>query len=704
MFKNFLPVFKANSTCVYRIALIYFLSCFALSAQTDDDPYLWLEDIEGEKQLEWVENHNSKTLDYISNIEGYQNRFDFCYKYLTSSEQLPYPEMHGDFIYNFWQDEENPRGIWRRISYTDYLEMSDKWETLIDIDKLCENENINWTYDKVYFIPENNKICAVQLSKGGSDAGVIREFDLERKKFIEEGFYVGEAKSDFRWIDENTVYLATDFGDGSLTNSGYPRIVKKWRRGTSIEEAETVLEIPKEDLSVGIAVMHTQGKTHELLFHAKDFYNIDAYYILGDEKIKLNLPPNFSLEVFKKQVIVEPLVDWKFGEDVIEKGNVVALNLDSLLNGNYNYRILFEKKDAISVEKIRVTGESVLINSINNIVSELLRFKYENGKWTSEIIDLPTNGLIEIVNADRNKSTFFLTYESPIQSTSLYVDKEDGNSPEKLMSLPDYFDSRNIIVKQNWTKSKDGTRIPYFIMHKRGLKYNGNNPLIQYGYGGFNISETPYYSSSRGKLWLENGGVFVIANIRGGGEYGPDWHLSAMKENKQKSYDDFIAVSEDLINRKITSPENLGIYGGSNGGLLVAAVMVQRPELYKAVACFVPLLDMKRYSHLLAGNSWMAEYGNPDIPEEWEYISKYSPYHNVRAGIEYPKVLFLTSTRDDRVHPGHARKMTARMEEMGHEVYLFENTEGGHAASYIPEQTAQVIAMYFSFFHDQLMK
>ncbi len=704
MYKTFVNNLKPAGLFFSGFFILISISCLHLSAQSVDDPFLWLEDVEGEKSLEWVTSHNEITLNYITNIDGYQDRYDFLYEILTSEDKLPYPIMHGDYIYNFWQDEKHPRGIWRRIVYSDYLERKNTWETVIDIDKLCEDEDNNWAFEGTYFLHGNDKLCTVRLSKGGSDAVVIREFDLEKKEFIKDGFFIDEAKSSFAWIDENTVNISTDFGAGSLTNSGYPRFAKKLTRGIQLSEADTIFEISKEDVGLWVLVMNQGEKKYEILYHLKNFYNKSIYLIKDGVAVQLNFPENFQFDLFEETIILQPLVDWKFGYDLIEKGTVIAIVLDSLLANSNTYQVVLENKPGVSVESIDVTGEFVLINTINNIKSELLKFTNENNQWESEVVDLPKNGLIEIIEADRNKTSYFLTYESPIQPTTLYVNGGDRTAPEKIMNLPDYFNTEDIVVDQNWVESKDGTKIPYFILHKKGMKYDRNNPVIQYGYGGFQISEKPYYSGSRGKLWLEKGGVYVIANIRGGGEFGPDWHLSAIKENKQKSYDDFMAVTEDLIKRKITSPEKIGIYGGSNGGLLVGAVMVQRPDLYKAVACFVPLLDMKRYSKLLAGNSWMAEYGDPDIPEEWDYISKYSPYHNVKARKVYPDVLFLTSTRDDRVHPGHARKMTAKMEEMGYNVYLFENTEGGHGASYTPDHMAKVSAMYYSFFYNQLME
>jgi prolyl oligopeptidase len=686
------------------VGILFFLLLSQLYSQTTDDPYLWLEDIEGEEQLAWVESHNEKTLDYVTNIEGYQDRYDFTYKVVTSNDRLPLPTIHMDRIYNFWQDDKNPRGVWRRTSYNDYIEMNDKWEVLLDIDELCASENTQWSFDYADFLYDNDSICTVELSLGGSDAVEIREFDLFKKEFVTGGFFVGKAKTGFKWIDKNTVYVSTDFGEGSLTNSGYSRILKKWKRGTPMAEAETILEIPEEDMGIWPIVLNTPQQKREMIIHYKSFYDKELYYLQENKPVKLDLPENFQFDIFKDMIIVNPLADWKLGEDTIEKGTVVGMNLKAFLDNDTEYLILLENKPECSVEDIEVTSESVLINTIKNIQSELLSFEYSGGEWVSEVVDLPKNGLIVIEETDRNRPDYFVTYESPLHPTSLFVVKGAGAEPEKLMSLPDYFDSEDMLVRQYWAESKDGTKIPYFIMHKKGLAYDGNNPVIQYGYGGFQISETPYYSGSRGKSWLKDGGIFVIANIRGGGEFGPDWHQAAIKENKQKSYDDFIAVTEDIIRRNISRPEKIGIYGGSNGGLLVGAVMVQRPDLYKAVACLVPLLDMKRYSELLAGNSWIAEYGDPEIPEEWDYIKKYSPYQNVKEGQDYPVVIFLTSTRDDRVHPGHARKMTAKMEEMGYEVYLFENTEGGHGVSYTPDHIARLTAIYFSFFHDQLME
>jgi prolyl oligopeptidase len=687
---------------VFAILAIGFLS---LNSQVDEkeDSFLWLEEIEGEKQLEWVKEHNTATFNYLMNTKGYQERYDFRYKTLISKEKLAMPRIRDGYIYNYWQDDKYPRGVWRRKEFEQYINDQGEWELVLDIGILSEEEGTNWVFNGVSFPEEGINRCVLHLSKGGSDAIYIREFDLEEMEFIDTGFTVEEAKSSFDWIDIDNVYVATDFGEGSMTTSGYPRIVKRWERETPIEEATIVFEADENDMGAFPIVMHCAENKYEFIYHAMDFYHFSLYIVKDGDLVKIELPDDFTFDIFHDQLIVQPMVDWKYGENTITSNQVVGISFQDIDEKNYKYKLIFEAPERVSVEDFSVTETHVLINTLNNISSELLKFSFQEGVWNKEIVDLPNNGSISIVSSEAYKPYYFVTYESFIQPTTLYCDRNDDESPLNIMSYPVYFDASDLVVNQYETASKDGTMIPYFIVHDKNLKMDGNNPLILYGYGGFQISEKPYYGSSLGKLWLNEGGVYVLANIRGGGEFGPSWHKSAILENKQKSYDDFIAIAEDVINRKISSADKIGITGGSNGGLLVGAVMVQRPELFKAVASFVPLLDMKRYSKLLAGQSWVAEYGDPDIPEQWEYISKYSPYQNLKHNVEYPVTFFLTSTRDDRVHPGHARKMTAKMEAFGNEVYLFENTEGGHAATVTPEQKARLTALYYSFFVDQLM-
>ncbi len=681
---------------------ILILSFSLVNSQTEEDPYLWLEDIDGDPQLEWVLEHNKTTLEYITNIEGYKERYNDIYKILTSDDRLVYPQRHENYIYNFWQDENHPRGFIRRIDFENFLIKEGKWEMVLDLDSLSISDSTDWVFRGIRFATNGSTRCILNLSPGGTDAVYLKEFDLSEKRFITQGFNVDEAKSTIQWIDPDHVYIASDFGEGSLTTSGYPRIVKRWERGTDIEDAEIVLETSIDDMGVFPIVIHNTKATYEFVLNYHDFYTKELFLIKDTSLVKLHLPDDFNFDLLDDNFVVCPYVDWNTDNMIIKKGTVVNVKLHDLATGNFAFDILYTANERSSVEDIYATSNCIILNTLDNIKSVVLKYNYDNGSWKMKQVEYPPAGSIEIVDVNRLHKEYFVTYESFIQPTSLYIDKTDDASPTLLMSLPSYFDASTCQVKQYEAESKDGTMIPYFVIHKDGLKLNGQNPTILYGYGGFQISEKPYYSASMGKLWLQKGGVYVIANIRGGGEFGPDWHKAAILENKQRSYDDFIAVAEDLQARKITSPQKLGITGGSNGGLLVGAVMVQRPDLFGAVVCIVPLLDMKRYSKLLAGQSWVAEYGDPDSPDNWAYISKYSPYHNLSAGIHYPKILFLTSTRDDRVHPGHARKMVAKMEALGQRVFFFENTEGGHAASYTPEHRSRIAAMYYSFFIDQL--
>ncbi len=672
-----------------------------VTSMAQDDPFLWLEEVEGEKSLEWVKDQNSKTLAYFADIPEYEQTLSEAYDILTDEKKLVYPEIHQDDVYNFWQDANHSRGILRKQPVNSYVAGKSDWEVVLDIDKLTEESGIPWVYKYVDFAgPESNR-CILILSEGGTDASHLREFDIAEKRFVKDGFNVPSAKSNFEWINENEIYIATDFGEGSLTKSGYPRIIKRWERGTPLSEAELVFEASEEDMIVAASVLHDKDNIYEFIHRYIDFYNQEVFLLLDNELRKLPLPDDFDFTILDGNMVLHLLSDWTIGKATFKSGDVVSVPVQDLLTDSPSVEYLFQAGDRVSVESVGRAGDRIYMLTLNNIKSELSFFNHADGQWNSKKAELPAQGAISMIFSSPFQPLYAVTYSSFNQPATLYLGNSTQTVPSEVMRQTDYFDASGILVDQYEVTSADGTKIPYFINRPKDMEFNGNNPVMILGYGGFNISETPYYSATIGKFWLEKGGVFVLANIRGGGEFGPSWHEAAIKENKQKSYDDFIAVAEDLIDRKITSPEHLGIYGGSNGGLLVGAVMVQRPDLYGAVACFVPLLDMKRYSHLLSGNSWIAEYGDPDKPEEWAYISKYSPYQNVKAG-EYPAVLFLTSTRDDRVHPGHARKMTAKMLDQGHDVMLFENTEGGHGASYTPEETARTIAMYYSFFRKEL--
>ena len=673
-----------------------------IKAQQQTDPYLWLEEIEGKKALSWIEGRNEATLAVLKAQPMFEETYKKVLEILNSNDRIAYPYILGKHVYNFWKDEKNERGIWRRATLAEYLKPSPEWEILLDIDKLCEQEGEKWVYKGAEGLYPDYTRYIVYLSRGGGDATVAREFDADSKEFVKDGFYLPEAKGSVSWKDLDTVYVQTDFGEGSLTDSGYPRIAKIWKRDTPLSEAKTIFEGEKTDVAAGCGVINTPERQYDIIHRGITFYTSHTYVIEGGEILKIDIPDDARFSgFFKNQLLVRLKSDWETDKQTYKQGSLISIDYDKYIQGDRKFTVIAEPDERLNVVGFSSTKNLLLVNMLNNVRTELYKYRFEDGAWQKEKVKAPGLGTFYVVSPDENSDQYFLNYEDFLTPSSLYY-VSDEQERSKAKSLPAFFDSSRLETNQLEAISKDGTRIPYFLVKSKGTKTDSTNPTLLYGYGGFESSSLPYYSSVLGKAWLEKGGVYALANIRGGGEFGPKWHQSALKENRQRCFDDFIAVAEDLIKHKITSPQYLGIMGGSNGGLLVGAVFTQRPELFNAVVCQVPLLDMKRYNKLLAGASWMAEYGNPDIPEEWEYIQKYSPYQNVSPDKKYPQVFFYTSMKDDRVHPGHARKMVAKMEDMGHKVYYYENTEGGHAAAVTNRQRALKDALTYTYLWMQL--
>ena len=673
-----------------------------VQAQEETDPYLWLEEIEGEKALSWVEGRNEASLAVLKAQPIYEETYEKALEIMNSDERIAYPYISGKYIYNFWKDEKYERGIWRRTTLAEYLKPSPQWEILLDIDKLCEEEGEKWVYKGAVGLYPDYTCYIIYLSRGGSDATVSREFDANSKEFVKDGFYLPEAKGSVSWKDRDTVYVQTDFGEGSLTESGYPRITKIWKRGTPLSAAKTIFEGEKTDAFIGCYVINTPERQYDVIYRGITFYTSHTYVIEDGKPMKIDIPDDAEFGwFFKNQLLVQLKSDFTIGEQTYKQGSLISIDYDKYLQGDREFSIIAEPNERTSVTGFSSTKNLLFVDMLTNVRTELYQYRLQNGGWQKDKVKAPGLGTFYVVSPDEQSDQYFLNYEDFLTPSSLYY-VSDEQERLKAKRLPAFFDSSRLEVKQLEAVSKDGTRIPYFLVKSKGMKMDGSNPTLLYGYGGFESSELPYYSSILGKVWLERGGVYALANIRGGGEFGPKWHRSALKENRQRCFDDFIAVAEDLIKHKITSPRHLGIMGGSNGGLLVGAVFTQRPELFNAVVCQVPLLDMKRYNKLLAGAAWMAEYGNPDIPEEWAYIQKYSPYHNVSPDKKYPQVFFYTSTKDDRVHPGHARKMVAKMEDMGHKVYYYENMEGGHAGAVTNRQRALREALNYTYLWMQL--
>jgi prolyl oligopeptidase len=687
------------------------------------DSYIWLEDIQGSRSIDWVNQQNAISTKLLQARPEFEPIRQKTLELLNSEDKIPYFSRIGNFVYNLWTDQQNQRGLWRRTTIAEYQKPHPAWETVLDIDALGKAEQESWTWAGANCFAPQYQRCLVFLSRGGSDAVVVREFDMVVKKFITDGFSLPEAKSALAWKDENTLYVATDFGLGSMTKSGYPRIIKEWQRGTPLSTAVTVFEAPESDVRAYPWVSHMYGHQRILFIRCIDFYHNEFFIIQDGQQIKVDKPSDASFSPFLQHVTLCLRSDWQIADKTYKAGSLLLANYDNYNNyvtGQQKFEVLFIPTATTSLVGFSFTQDHVILNILDDVKSRLVEKQIAGNppKAGSErSINIPQNGTIHInrlfdpaLSNDPLADQYIVYYKDFLIPDSLMLGKAGSDDSPKerlrqrqlLKQLPESFDSQGMKVEQFFTDSKDGTKVPYFVVSPLGVKTDGSNPTLLYGYGGYQVSMQPWYSSSLGNNWLSKGGVVVLANIRGGGEYGPVWHQAAIKANKQKSYDDFIAIAEDLITRKITTPRRLGIMGGSNGGLLVGATFVQRPELFNAVVCQVPLLDMARYHKLLAGNSWMAEYGDPEQPTDWDYLSRYSPYHNVKKGVKYPLVFFNTSTKDDRVHPAHARKMVAKMQEQGHQVLYFENTEGGHAGAADNEQQATKTGLEFAYLWMQL--
>jgi prolyl oligopeptidase len=570
---------------------------------------------------------------------------------------------------------------------------------------LADTEKENWVWKGYSVLYPTYDRCLLFLSRGGADAIVLREFDLNTKAFVKEGFYLPEAKSEVAWRNRDSLYVGTDFGPGSLTSSGYPRVVKEWKRGTPLAEAKTVFEGKPEDVAVSASVVHDHGHTYELISRAVTFFTSHDFVRQGEQWVKIDKPDDATVGTFEDQLLLQLRLDWTIDGKTYPAGSLLAGDFNGCLKGQRNFDMLFTPAERTSLAATTDTKNYLVLNELDNVRNRLYVLKRQDGKWTRNPLDAPAFGSVGINGIDPDESDdFFLTFTDFLTPSSLYFGTLGHDEREQLKTLPSFFNTEGLEITQHDATSKDGTKVPYFQVGKKGQPLNGKNPTLLYGYGGFEVSMLPSYGAGVGSAWLERGYVYALANIRGGGEFGPKWHEAARKEHRQRAYDDFISVAEDLIARKVTSPVHLGIEGGSNGGLLMGVMLTERPELFKAVVCQVPLLDMRRYNKLLAGASWMDEYGNPDIPEDWAYISKYSPYQNVMKGKKYSRVLFTTSTRDDRVHPGHARKMVAKMEEQGHDVLYYENIEGGHGGAANNKQAAYMAALAYTFLLKELVE
>ena len=691
-----------------------------VAQSADTDPFLWLEDVQSERALNWVREQNARSQKLLEARPEYAPTRERLLKILNAKDRIPQITRRGDHIYNLWQDETHKRGLWRRTTLAEYRKPEPAWETVLDLDALAAAEGENWVWGGAHALASEPSRCLVYLSRGGADAQVVREFDTRAKTFVTDGFTLPEAKTRVDWADRDTLLVATDFGPGSLSAAGYPRIFKRWKRGTPLADATTVFEARPSDVGAWVSVDHTPGHQRTLFSRWIDFFHQE--YLLEERGalVRIDVPSDAQITFWNHAgsaddtLLIALRSDLVVGERRYRAGALLAADAAAYLKGERVLTPLFEPSPTRSLSGWTETHEHLVLNVLDNVASRLEEWKRSAGnRFEKRAIAAPfpgTLGVTSLADAmradDALAENYLLSYTGFLTPSSLSLARAGTDAREALKALPAMFDANGMRTEQFFAVSRDGTRVPYFVVWPKGVDGktpgDGNTPTLLYGYGGFEVSMEPWYSAAYGSGWLERGGVFVVANIRGGGEFGPDWHKAAIREHKQRSYDDFIAVAEDLVARKITSPRHLGIEGGSNGGLLMGSMLTQRPDLFGAVVCQVPLLDMRRYHRLLAGASWMAEYGDPDKPDDWAFISKYSPYQNLRAGTTYPRVLFTTSTRDDRVHPGHARKMAARMLAQGHDVLYYENIEGGHGGAADNDQKAHIQALELSYLWQQL--
>ncbi|MBU1271250.1 MAG: prolyl oligopeptidase family serine peptidase [Alphaproteobacteria bacterium] len=682
----------------------------AFATSEASDPYVWLEDVEGARAMAWVKDHNTHSLGVLQGDPRYEPLHQQALAIVQARDRIPAPGFtHDGHIDNFWQDAQHVRGVWRRTTLDSYKTAEPQWETVLDIDALAEAESANWVYKGSTCLAPEERYCLISLSNGGKDAVTLREFDSVTRSFVEGGFFLPESKGGATWLNKDTLLISRDFGVGTLTNSGYPMIVKRMMRGQSLDQADVLFMGEPTDVSVsGYTLRDADGALKATLINRSiDFYSSETYRVTDDGAVvKLALPAKSDITgLVAGKLVVSLKQDWTApsGQD-FKSGDLIAWPLDAWLEDQATPAVLvLRPTERQAVEGVNATRNTLVVALYDNVRGSVRVYRPGDSEWTYSTLGLPQNVSAGVGSASETDDKVFVSVTGYLNPSSLWLADAATGAVDQVKSMPAKFDATGMTVDQHEARSADGTMIPYFVVHKADMPLDGSNPTLLYGYGGFESSLLPGYSATVGKLWLERGGVYVIANTRGGGEFGPRWHEAALQQNRQRAHEDFQAVALDLIARDITSQPKLGIMGGSQGGLFMGAMLTQRPDLINAAVIQVPLFDMLRFHKLLAGASWKGEYGDPDVPEERAWIQAYSPYQNLRAGQPYPEVFIHTSTKDDRVHPGHARKAAARLEELGYPVLFYENTDGGHAAGANLQETARRLALEYTYLSRRLM-
>jgi len=673
-----------------------------------NDPFAWLEEMESPRALDWAKAENAASLPRLQGDARYEALREDALKALTAADRIPAPDLRGEEIDNFWQDQTHVRGIWRRTSLGSYRSDEPLWRTILDIDALAATETRNWVFKGYDCLEPERRLCLVALSDGGKDAVVLREFDSETGQFVDGGFSLPEGKHRGDWVDQDTLLIATEWEKGEVTTSGYPYIVKLMKRGEPIRAARVVFRGAPDDGGYGVqpyVARDADGRVQGLFaVRPLDTFAAETYLLTNTGPVKLDLPGRHTLRAFVGgQLVLSLQEDWKAGG--FKAGDLVSFDMDALRTAPATARpeLVLHPGERESIEQVRATRTRLVVALYENVRGAAYAYERREGAWVRTGLELPALSSVRLGSAATDSDLIFVTTSNFLDPARLWLADAATGEAQTVKTSPPRFDAAGLIVQQHEATSKDGTKVPYFLVRRGDLRFDGANPTILYGYGGFEVSMTPAYSPLLGKLWLERGGVYVLANIRGGGEFGPKWHTAALRENRQRAYDDFFAVAEDLIRRRVTSPRRLGAMGGSNGGLLMGVALTQRPELFNALSIQVPLFDMIGYTHIGAGHSWVGEYGDPRDPADRAFIEKYSPYQNLKAGMKYPEVFLSTSTKDDRVHPAHARKAAARLKELGYPYVYYENIDGGHAGAANLNERAVQAALDYTYMSQKLM-
>jgi prolyl oligopeptidase len=685
----------------------------AQSSTEQPDKYQWLEDVNGARSMAWVNAENERSAKVLEADPRYAGLAATALKVLESPDRLQDPDFREGEVYNTWQDAQHVRGILRRTTLADYLKPQPNWQTIIDYDALAKQDNQKWVEKGLNCLYPGNGLCLVALSAGGEDAETLREFDLktgETGGFVENGFVLPTSKQDVTWVDKDTLLVARNWGPGTMTQSGYPFVVKLWKRGEPLDQAKEIYRGKESDVSAGaIPLDDSQGHHAILLSRGLNFFEQEISLLTPAGPKLVGLPPKVELSnLLDNQLIITLDQDWKpeGSAESFPQGSVVSLDLDALRKDPLHLKptVIFTASAQEFVQSAVITRNHLLLTTLEHVQGRAYDYtRNANGEWTRRKLDVPENVSVSIVTTNTSDDHFFLSLTGFLTPSSLLLGNAATASVTTAKTLPPQFDASNLVVEQLEATSKDGTKVPYFVVHRKDIKYNGENPTLLTAYGGFQVSMTPRYSGTVGKLWLERGGIYVLANIRGGGEFGPAWHEAGLKTHRQRIYDDFAAVGQDLVTRKITSPRRLGIVGGSNGGLLMGVEFTQHPEMWNAVVIQVPLLDMLRFEHIAAGASWVGEYGSVSVPEERTFLAHISPYNQLSPDVNYPEPLIFTTTKDDRVGPVHARKFAARLEEFHKPFFYDEIVEGGHAAGADLKEQAKTWATQYTYLTRKLM-